>query len=194
MDKLYLVISSKDGKRTLHNSFINRGDALRCCRILAEQGEYDSVDIEELAVQYVKFCNPSKQSTERKEKMDIVEKRSETIAKIIRENADTTLDKEMLLAEMINDEILRDDITYSQKLQIIRRVTELVENQVPLTKEERFKNVWEYKGWFSIRTINLDTGKSEIAWKKDELERYCKTYGVTLEEFVNWKLGIDLVN
>lgn len=126
--------------------------------------------------------------------MDIVEKRSDTIAKIIRENADTTLDKEMLLAEMINDEILRDDITYSQKLQIIRRVTELVENQVPLTKEERFKNVWEYKGWFSIRTINLDTGKSEIAWKKDELERYCKTYGVTLEEFVNWKLGIDLVN
>ncbi|WP_270277508.1 hypothetical protein [Enterococcus casseliflavus] len=126
--------------------------------------------------------------------MDIVEKRSDTIAKIIRENADTTLDKEMLLAEMINDEILRDDITYSQKLQIIRRVTELVENQVPLTKEERFKNVWEYKGWFSIRTINLDTGKSEIAWKKDELERYCKTYGVTLEEFVNWKLGINLVN
>lgn len=126
--------------------------------------------------------------------MDIVEKRSDTIAKIIRENADTTLDKEMLLAEMINDEILRDDITYSQKLQIIRRVTELVENQVPLTKEERFKNVWEYKGWFSIRTINLDTGKTEIAWKKDELERYCKTYGVTLEEFVNWKLGIDLVN
>lgn len=126
--------------------------------------------------------------------MDIVEKRSDTIAKIIRENADTTLDKEMLLAEVINDEILRDDITYSQKLQIIRRVTELVENQVPLTKEERFKNVWEYKGWFSIRTINLDTGKSEIAWKKDELERYCKTYGVTLEEFVNWKLGIDLVN
>lgn len=50
MDKLYLVISSKDGKRTLHNSFINRGDALRCCRILEEQGEYDSVDIEELAV------------------------------------------------------------------------------------------------------------------------------------------------
>lgn len=126
--------------------------------------------------------------------MDIVEKRSDTIAKIIRENADTTLDKEMLLAEMINDEILRDDITYSQKLQIIRRVTELVENQVPLTKEERFKNVWEYKDWFSIRTINLDTGKSEIAWKKDELERYCKTYGVILEEFVNWKLGIDLVN
>lgn len=125
--------------------------------------------------------------------MDIVEKRSDTIAKIIRENADTTLDKEMLLAEMINDEILRDDITYSQKLQIIRRVTELVENQVPLTKEERFKNVWEYKGWFSIRTINLDTGKSEIAWKKDELERYCKTYGVTLEEFVKWKLGIDIV-
>lgn len=126
--------------------------------------------------------------------MDIVEKRSDTIAKIIRENADTTLDKEMLLAEMINDEILRDDITYSQKLQIIRRVTELVENQVSLTKEERFKNVWEYKGWFSIRTINLDTGKSEIAWKKDELERYCKTYGVTLEEFVKWKLGIDIVN
>ncbi|MUN92110.1 hypothetical protein [Enterococcus gallinarum] len=126
--------------------------------------------------------------------MDIVEKRSDTIAKIIRENADTTLDKEMLLAEMINDEILRDDITYSQKLQIIRRVTELVENQVPHTKEERFKNVWEYKGWFSIRTINLDTGKSEIAWKKDELERYCKTYGVTLEEFVKWKLGIDIVN
>ncbi|MDC4247620.1 hypothetical protein [Enterococcus faecium] len=117
--------------------------------------------------------------------MEFLEKRAGTIAKAIRENADTTFAKEILLAELIDDE---------QKLKIINRVTELVETQAPLTKEERFKIVWEYKNWFSIRTINLDTGKSEIAWKKDELERYCKTYGVALEEFVNWKLGIELVN
>ena len=64
----------------------------------------------------------------------------------------------------------------------------LVEIQEPLTKEERFEIVWEYKNLFSIWTINLDTGKSEITWKKDELERYCNMYGVTLKEFINWKL------
>lgn len=51
--------------------------------------------------------------------MDIVEKRSDTIAKIIRENTDIISDKEMLLAELINDELLREDITFNQKLQII---------------------------------------------------------------------------
>lgn len=125
--------------------------------------------------------------------MNIVDDRSDTIAKIIREDADTTFDKEILLAELIDDELLREDITFKQKLQIIKRVTELVESQAPLTKEERFRTIWEYKNRFSVRTINLDTGKSEIAWKKDELESYCKTYGVALEEFVNWKLGINLV-
>lgn len=125
--------------------------------------------------------------------MNIVEDRSDTIAKIIREDADTTFDKEILLAELIDDELLREDITFKQKLQIIKRVTELVESQAPLTKEERFRTIWEYKNRFSVRTINLDTGKSEIAWKKDELESYCKTHGVALEEFVNWKLGINLV-
>lgn len=125
--------------------------------------------------------------------MNIVEDRSDTIAKIIREDADTTFDKEILLAELIDDELLREDITFKQKLQIIKRVTELVESQSPLTKEERFRTIWEYKNRFSVRTINLDTGKSEIAWKKDELESYCKTHGVALEEFVNWKLGINLV-
>lgn len=103
--------------------------------------------------------------------MDIVEKRSDTIAKIISENTDTISYKEMLLAELINDELLSEDITFNQKLQIIKRVMELVEIQEPLTKEERFEIVWEYKNLFSIRTINLDTGKSEITWKKDELER-----------------------
>ncbi|HEA4102831.1 TPA: hypothetical protein U2K93_001978 [Enterococcus faecalis] len=121
--------------------------------------------------------------------MDIVEKRSDTIAKIIRENTDTISDKEMLLAELINDELLGEDITFNQKLQIIKRVMELVEIQEPLTKEERFGIVWEYKNLFSIRTINLDTGKSEIAWKKDELELYCNIHGVTMEEFIHWKLG-----
>ncbi|MDB1688365.1 hypothetical protein [Enterococcus casseliflavus] len=125
--------------------------------------------------------------------MNIVENRSDTIAKIIREDADTTFDKEILLAELIDDELLREDVTFKQKLQILKRVTELVESQAPLTKEERFRTIWEYKNRFSVRTINLDTGKSEIAWKKDELESYCKTHGVALEEFVNWKLGINLV-
>ncbi|EPH91089.1 hypothetical protein D922_02760 [Enterococcus faecalis 06-MB-DW-09] len=124
--------------------------------------------------------------------MNIVEDRSDTIAKIIREDADSTFAKEILLAELIDDELLREDITFKQKLQIINRVTELVESQAPLTKEERFRTIWEYKNRFSVRTINIDTGKSEIAWKKDELESYCKTHGVTLEEFVNWKLGINL--
>lgn len=121
--------------------------------------------------------------------MDIVEKRSDTIAKIISENTDTISDKEMLLAELINDELLSEDITFNQKLQIIKRVMELVEIQEPLTKEERFEIVWEYKNLFSIRTINLDTGKSEITWKKDELECYCNMHGVTMEEFIHWKLG-----
>lgn len=126
--------------------------------------------------------------------MNIVENRSDTIAKIIREDADSIFAKEILLAELIDDELLREDITFKQKLQIINRNTKLVESQAPLTKEERFRTIWEYKNRFSIRTINLDTGKSEIAWKKYELGSYCKTHGVTLEEFVNWKLGIDLVN
>ncbi|WP_429969352.1 hypothetical protein [Enterococcus sp. AZ136] len=126
--------------------------------------------------------------------MDTVEKRSHVIARLIRENADTTFAKELLLGELIEDELMSKDVTFDQKLQIINRVTELVKNQLPLTKEERFERIWEYKNFFSIRTIDLNTGKSDISWKKDELEGYCKTHGVTLEEFVSWKLGIDLVN
>lgn len=126
--------------------------------------------------------------------MDVVKKRSDTIAKIVRENTDTARDKEDILSEMIDDELLRKDLTFNQKLKIIRRVTELVENQEPRTKEERLKSVWEHKNRFSIRTINLETGKAEISWKKDELERYCTMYGVTIDEFVYWKLGIDLVD
>ncbi|MDT2680038.1 hypothetical protein [Enterococcus gallinarum] len=126
--------------------------------------------------------------------MNCVEKRADTVAKIIRENTDTINEKEMLLAELINDELLREDIPFNQKLQIIKRVMELVEIQEPLTKEERFKIVWEYKNLFSIQTINLDTGKSEIAWKKEELERYCNMHEVTMEEFIHWKLGRAFVN
>ncbi|MCO5477945.1 hypothetical protein NG891_14445 [Enterococcus gallinarum] len=126
--------------------------------------------------------------------MDHVEKRADTMAKIIRENADTINEKEMLLAELINDELLREDITFNQKLQIIKQVMELVEIQEPLTKEERLAIVWEHKNLFSIRTINLDTGKSEISWKKEELARYCDMYGVTIEEFVHWKLGRHFVS
>lgn len=126
--------------------------------------------------------------------MDHVEKRADTMAKIIRENADTINEKEMLLAELINDELLREDITFNQKLQIIKQVMELVEIQEPLTKEERLAIVWEHKNLFSIRTINLDTGKSEISWKKDKLARYCDMYGVTIEDFVHWKLGRHFVS
>ncbi|MCO5478604.1 hypothetical protein ACK4CS_08960 [Enterococcus gallinarum] len=126
--------------------------------------------------------------------MDHVEKRADTMAKIIRENTDTINEKEMLLAELINDELLREDIPFNQKLQIIKQVMELVEIQEPLTKEERLEIVWEHKNLFSIRTINLDTGKSEISWKKDELARYCDMYGVTIEAFVHWKLGKHFVS
>ncbi|OOG23995.1 hypothetical protein BZK37_16000 [Enterococcus casseliflavus] len=126
--------------------------------------------------------------------MDHVEKRADTMAKIIRENADTINEKEMLLAELINDELLREDIPFNQKLQIIKQVMELVEIQEPLTKEERLEIVWEHKNLFSIRTINLDTGKSEISWKKEELARYCDMYGVTIEAFVHWKLGRHFVS
>lgn len=117
-----------------------------------------------------------------------IEKRANTIATMIRKNADTTLDKELLLMEMINDELLRKDLSFNQKLQIIKKAAELIECQEPLTKEERFKTVWEYENWFTIKTINMETGESEISWKKHELERYCKMYGVTIEEFINWKL------
>lgn len=126
--------------------------------------------------------------------MEIIEKRANTIAKIIRENAKTDFDKELILAEQIDDELLSKDLTLSQKIQIIQKALNLIEIQEPLTKEERFEKVWESKNWFSIRTINLDTGKSEIAWKKDELENSCKMYGVKIEEFIQWKLGINLVN
>ncbi|WP_368264574.1 hypothetical protein [Enterococcus innesii] len=119
--------------------------------------------------------------------MDCVEKRADTMAKIIRENTDTINEKEMLLAELINDELLREDITFNQKLQIIKQVMELVEIQEPLTKEERLAIVWEHKNLFSIRTINL-------GWKKEELARYCDMYGVTIEAFVHWKLGRHFVS
>lgn len=122
--------------------------------------------------------------------MDPIEKRSNTMAKILRDNADTVYAKELLLAEMIDEELMRRDVNFNQKLQIVKRVLDLVEMQEPRSKEDRYRNVASYEGRFTINIINLKTGKLESAWHKDELNRYCEIYGITLEEFINWKLEI----
>ena len=122
--------------------------------------------------------------------VDPIEKRSNTMAKILRDNADTVYAKELLLAEMIDEELMRRDVNFNQKLQIVKRVLDLVEMQEPRSKEDRYRNVASYEGRFTINIINLKTGKLESAWDKDELNRYCEIYGITLEEFINWKLEI----
>lgn len=122
--------------------------------------------------------------------MDPIEKRSNTMAKILRDNADTVYAKELLLAEMIDEELMRRDVSFNQKLQIVKRVLDLVEIQEPRSKEDRYMNVASYEERFTINIINLKTGKLESAWDKDELKRYCEIYGITLEEFINWKLEI----
>ena len=122
--------------------------------------------------------------------MDPIEKRSNTMAKILRDNADTVYAKELLLAEMIDEELMRRDVNFNQKLQIVKRVLDLVEMQEPRSKEDRYRNVASYEERFTINIINLKTGKLESAWDKDELKRYCEIYGITLEEFINWKLEI----
>lgn len=122
--------------------------------------------------------------------VDPIEKRSNTMAKILRDNADTVYAKELLLAEMIDEELMRRDVSFNQKLQIVKRVLDLVEIQEPRSKEDRYMNVASYEERFTINIINLKTGKLESAWDKDELKRYCEIYGITLEEFINWKLEI----
>lgn len=122
--------------------------------------------------------------------MDPIEKRSNTMAKILRDNADTVYAKELLLAEMIDEELMRRDVSFNQKLQIVKRVLDLVEIQEPRSKEDRYMNVASYEERFTINIINLKTGKLESAWDKYELKRYCEIYGITLEEFINWKLEI----
>lgn len=122
--------------------------------------------------------------------VDPIEKRSNTMAKILRDNADTVYAKELLLAEMIDEELMRRDVNFNQKLQIVKRVLDLVEMQEPRSKEDRYRNVASYEERFTINIINLKTGKLESAWDKDELKRYCEIYGITLEEFINWKLEI----
>lgn len=122
--------------------------------------------------------------------MDPIEKRSNTMAKILRDNADTVYAKELLLAEMIDEELMRRDVNFNQKLQIVKRVLDLVEMQEPRSKEDRYRNVASYEGRFTINIINLKTGKLETAWDKNELKRYCEIYGITLEEFINWKFEI----
>lgn len=122
--------------------------------------------------------------------VDPIEKRSNTMAKILRDNADTVYAKELLLAEMIDEELMRRDVNFNQKLQIVKRVLDLVEIQEPRSKEERYMSVASYEERFTINIINLKTGKLESAWDKDELKRYCEIYGITLEEFINRKIEI----
>ncbi|EGO8497456.1 hypothetical protein DBN64_13285 [Enterococcus faecalis] len=124
--------------------------------------------------------------------METIEKRANIIAELFRKNSDSEEGKEFILVDLIQDELFRGDLSFEDRIVVVSQSLEIIRNQKPRTKIERLESVWESKNWFSCRTINPDSGKSEISWKKDDLESYCKTEGVTLEEFINWKVhGVD---
>ncbi|HHJ3433242.1 TPA: hypothetical protein ACQJHO_000812 [Enterococcus faecium] len=124
--------------------------------------------------------------------MGLIEERAKALAELYRENSGSEEGKDFILGDLIQDELFREELCFEDRIVVISQSLELIRKQKPRTKKERLEAIWERKNWFSCRTINQETGETEISWKKDELESYCKTEGITLEEFINWKIHGNL--
>ncbi|HIB1899810.1 TPA: hypothetical protein ACWWDF_002431 [Enterococcus faecium] len=99
-----------------------------------------------------------------------------------------TEDSSYLMSEAIDNELNRDGLSFENKLEVIKRAIELIEKQEPKTKQERFEDVWKSKNFFSKKGIDPVTGEEEIFWEKYSLESYCQNEGVSLQEFLDWKV------
>lgn len=104
--------------------------------------------------------------------MGLIEERANALAELYRENSGSEEGKDFILGDLIQDELFREELCFEDRIVVISQSLELIRKQKPRTKKERLEAIWERKNWFSCRTINQETGETEISWKKDELESY----------------------
>lgn len=119
-----------------------------------------------------------------------IEERAERFANFWRntEHAANSADSATLMAEFIEDELGREGLSFENKLEVVKQGITIILKQEPKTKDERLENIWKNKNFFSKRGIDVETGEETVFWDKYSLERDCEDEGVTLEEFIEWKL------
>lgn len=120
-----------------------------------------------------------------------IEERAEQFANFWRNTEHTASNPEdaaTLMAEVIEDELGREGLSFENKLEVVKQGIAIIQKQEPKTKNERLENVWKSKNFFSKRGIDVETGEETVFWDKYALERDCEDEGVTLKEFIEWQL------
>lgn len=120
-----------------------------------------------------------------------IEERAEHFANFWRDTEHSASDSEdaaTLMAEIIEDELGREGLSFENKLEVVKQGIAIIQKQEPKTKTERLESVWKNKNFFSKRGIDVETGKETVYWDKYALKGDCEDEGVTLEEFIEWQL------
>ena len=118
-----------------------------------------------------------------------IEKRSERLAKYWRNTKpEGNEDSAYLMAELIEDELTREGLSFEGKLEVIKRGISIIEKQEPKTQKERLEAIAKNEPYYSRRGINVNSGKEEEYWGKYDLERACEEEGILLQDFIDWKL------
>ncbi|MGM0175659.1 hypothetical protein [Enterococcus sp. DIV0800] len=124
-----------------------------------------------------------------------IEKRANQLAKYWRNIEPTEKeDSTYLMAELIEDELTREGLSFEAKLEVIKRSISLIEKQPPKTKKERLEAILSNEPYFSKQGINVSSGQEETYWGKYDLERACEEEGIPLQEFIDWKIHNKKVN
>jgi len=99
-----------------------------------------------------------------------------------------------LFSEAVEDELSRGGLSFEDKLEVIKKAIELIEKQEPKTKQERFEDIWKNKNFFTKRGIDVSTGEELPYWDKSRLESYCQDEGISLQDFIDWKIRNNKVD
>ncbi|MGM0238487.1 hypothetical protein [Enterococcus sp. AZ103] len=123
-----------------------------------------------------------------------VEKRAEQFANYWRNiRPNETEDKDFLLSDAIEKELNRTGISFENKLDVLKKAIELIQQQKPKTIEERYDSIWLNKTFFTKRGYDLKSGEETIFWDKYSLDDYCQNEGVKTQDFIEWVLQKKIV-
>ncbi|MGK0607286.1 hypothetical protein [Enterococcus gilvus] len=88
-----------------------------------------------------------------------IEKRANQLAKYWRNIEPTEKeDSTYLMAELIEDELTREGLSFEDKLEVVKRSISLIEKQPPKTKKERLEAISSNEPYFSKQGINVSSG------------------------------------
>lgn len=118
--------------------------------------------------------------------------RAEIIAKIYNQSLDDPEnDRSFIFTELIDDEFLRNDISFEEALEILEYAIHEIKSQKPRTKEERLESVLKRSNEYERSVYLIGETSSKRAFIENQLKEVCKNEGIDIEEFLKWMIAND---